>query len=74
MRALRFTQADGRWAAGRVVARVAEAPFAAGRGPVAWSPPGADGRRLVPGLYFARMPVDGGMVSTTAKLTVLAGD
>jgi hypothetical protein len=60
--------------AGRVVARIAEAPFAAGRGATAWSPLGADGRRLVPGLYFARMRVDGAVVSAAAKLTVLAGD
>jgi hypothetical protein len=60
--------------AGRVVARIADAPFAAGRGSTAWSPLGADGRRLVPGLYFARMRVDGEVVAAAAKLTVLAGN
>ena len=60
--------------AGRVVARIADAPFAAGRGSTAWSPLGADGRRLVPGLYFARMRVDGEVVAAAAKLTVLARD
>lgn len=60
--------------AGRVVARIAEAPFAAGPGATAWLPLGADGRRLVPGLYFARMRVDGEIAPKAAKLTVLAGN
>ena len=52
--------------AGRVVARVEEAPHAAGRGSVAWTP-----RGLAAGLYFARMRVDGAVVPARAKLTVL---
>lgn len=57
--------------AGRIVARVAGAPFETGRSSVPWAPRGEDGRRLAPGLYFARMHVDGTVVAARGKITVL---
>ena len=55
--------------AGRVVARVEDAPYPAGHGAAAWTP-----RGLAAGLYFARMRVDGQVVPAKAKITVLSGN
>lgn len=57
--------------AGRVVASVAEAPFPGGPGSIAWSPRDGDGRRIAPGLYFARMRVDGEVIDAREKVIVL---
>ena len=46
-------------AAGRRVATLAEGTFGAGVHPVTWKASGADGRAVAPGVYFARLLVNG---------------
>ena len=54
----------------RVVARIAAAEFAAGRGQAAWGGTGDDGRRLATGLYFVRMRTDGAAAGAPVKVIV----
>jgi flagellar hook assembly protein FlgD len=56
-------------AAGRLVAKLAEREFPAGRSSVRWDGRDATGRPMASGIYFARLTSDGG--SASSKLVLL---